>query len=70
MLYVIERRQVPENCSTCLYGPNAVGYGGKPVNRMGCAHADRQGDFMHYMLLGRRCPSYYLDPNRFERYIF
>lgn len=68
MAYVVEHKCVPENCSTCLYGPNAVGYGGKPVGRIGCAHADRQKDFMLYgMGFKWPCPSFWLDQNRFER---
>ena len=68
MIQVYERKWVPENCKTCLYGPCAVGWDGKPVNRRGCAHADRQWDWMQYMLgvIGP-CPSFWLDQNRFER---
>ena len=53
---VIVRKQVPENCSTCLYWnfPH------------GCCHADRQKDWMVYKLSCRRCPSWWLD-HRFER---
>lgn len=57
-MIVIEKRDVPENCTTCLYGrPN------------GCAHADRQRDWMRYRVwMGlERCPSWWLDQNRFER---
>lgn len=58
MIQVIERKTVPANCSTCLYGPNAVGWDGKPVGRIGCAHADRQNDWMLYgMGLKGPCPS-------------
>lgn len=68
MIHVIERKCIPENCKSCLYGPNAVGYDGKPVGRMGCANADRQGDSMLYLMgLKWPCPSYWLDQNRFER---
>ena len=68
MIYVTERKRVPEDRSTCLYGPNAVGYDGRPVARMGCGHADRQRDFMMYMLgFKQNCPSYWLDQNRYER---
>ena len=65
--YVYERKCVPENCSTCLYGPNAIGYDGRIVRRMGCCHADRQKDWMIYAIFGASCPSYWLDQNRFER---
>lgn len=68
MFYVTERKCIPENCSTCLYGPNAVGYDGRPIGRIGCAHADRQSDWMKYAIFGADCPSYWLDQNRFERW--
>ena len=32
-MWVTERKEVPENCSTCLYGPNAIGWNGKPGPR-------------------------------------
>ena len=67
MVRVVEYKDVPETCSTCLYGPNAIGYNGKPLNRMGCAHADRQRDWMMYFIYGSRCPSFWLDQNRFRR---
>ena len=68
MIYVYEKKSVQENCATCFYGPNAVGYDGKPVNRMGCAHADRQCDSMLYLMgLKNNCPSFWLDQARFER---
>lgn len=67
MAYVYERKQIPENCSTCLYGPNAVGYDGKSVRSFGCGHANRQGDWMKYAIYGGDCPSYWIDHNRFER---
>lgn len=68
MIKVIERKSVPEDCSTCLYGPNAVGYDGKFLTRIGCAHADRQGDSMLYLMgLKSNCPSFWLDQNRFNR---
>lgn len=57
-MIVIEKKDVPENCATCLYGrPN------------GCAHADRQRDWMHYRMWNglEQCPSWWLDQNRFER---
>lgn len=54
MIKVIEKKEVPENCSTCLYGRG-----------LGCGHADRKQDWMRYALLGN-CPSYWLDQNRFE----
>lgn len=56
MIEVYETKKIPENCSTCLYGKG-----------FGCAHADRQKDWMNYALLGCRCPSYWLDQNRFRR---
>ena len=56
MIEVFEKKQVPENCSTCLYGRGVY-----------CAHADRQKDFLHYMLTGENCPSYWLDQHRFVR---
>lgn len=65
---VQERKRIPENCSTCLYGPNALDYDGKPINRLGCGHADRQHDFTFYMMFGAargRCPSFWLDQNRY-----
>lgn len=68
MPIVYESKRVPCNCSTCLYGPNALDYNGKPVNRMGCAHADRQQDYMFYMMFGAArgvCPSFWLDQHRF-----
>ncbi len=68
MIQVIERKNVPENCSTCLYGPNSLGWDGKPSRIACCGHADRQGDWMLYMMgLKANCPSYWLDQNRFER---
>lgn len=38
-----------------------------PLN--GCAHADRQRDWMHYRMWNglEQCPSWWLDQNRFER---
>ena len=67
-MIVYEKKSVPENCSTCLYGPNSVGWDGTPVRRMGCGNANRQGDWMLYMMgLKCSCPSYWLDQNRFER---
>ena len=67
MAKVREIRTVQEGCRTCFYGPNAIGYNGKSVNRLGCAHADRQRDWMKYAMFGGLCPSYWLDQNRFER---
>lgn len=67
MVEVCIKKNVPENCSTCLYGPNAVGWDGKPIRRLGCAHADRQKDWMHYALIKSGCPSFWLDQNRFQR---
>jgi hypothetical protein len=34
---------------------------------VGCAHADRQNDWMYRRLMGLPCPSYWLDQNRFRR---
>ena len=69
MIEVIERKCIPENCSTCLYGPNAIGWNGKPVRIIGCGHADRQGDWMLYSMgLKTHCPSFWLDPARFQRF--
>lgn len=66
-MWVTERKEIPENCSTCLYGPNAVGWDGKPVGRLGCAHADRQQDSMVYLMgLKSQCPSYWPDQNRYD----
>lgn len=56
MAYVYEKKEVPENCSTCLY-LRAIG--------VGCAHADRQKDHLRYVLFGN-CPSWWLDHRRFE----
>ena len=70
MPIVFEKKVVPSNCGTCLYGPNALDCYGKPVKRMGCAHADRQDDFMFYMMFGASrgvCPSFWLDQHRFEQ---
>lgn len=67
MIEVIERKRVPENCSTCLYGPNARGYNGQFVRFAGCGHADRKDDWPIYAFGIRHCPSYWLDQNRFER---
>lgn len=66
MIEVYEKKKVPQNCATCLYGPNAIAYNGKPIGRMGCGHADRKGDWMKYGLFGG-CPSYWLDQNRFSQ---
>lgn len=57
MAWVYEKKQIPENCSTCLYGHGGSG---------GCAHADRQADWLKYALFGG-CPSYWLDQHRFTR---
>lgn len=56
MLEVFEIKQVPENCTTCIYGRTA-----------GCGHANRQSDWMRFALKGEGCPSYWLDHNRFMR---
>lgn len=55
MIEVYEKKKVPEDCSTCLYGRS-----------YGCAHADRQKDWPLYRM-GRICPSFWLDQNRFQR---
>lgn len=68
MIEVTERKRVCENCSTCLYGPKAVGWNGERVRYAGCGHADRQNDWpMYAMGMRGQCPSYWLDQNRFER---
>lgn len=67
MAVVYEKKQVPENCSTCLYGPNALRYDGKPVGRIGCGNANMQNGWMRYAMLGVGCAHYWLDQNRFER---
>lgn len=58
MARVIVTQEVPENCSTCLYG-----------KIYGCAHADRQKDWTYYRMWRglKPCPSWWLDQNRFER---
>ena len=67
MIQVYERKFIPENCSTCLYGPNAIGWNGEPVGRIGCSHADRQKDWMLYSYgLKGICPSFWIDQNRFD----
>lgn len=57
-MLVIEKRDVPEGCTTCLY-----------YRFNGWANADRQKDWMHYRVLKglEQCPSWWLDQNRFER---
>ena len=52
---VYEKKEVPRNCSTCLYGRG-----------WGCGHADRQKDWMKIAMFGMHCPSYWLDQHRFE----
>lgn len=59
---------VVDGFTPCLYGPNAVGWNGKPVGRIGCAHAGRQDDWLLYAMgLKGSCPSFWLDQNRFQR---
>lgn len=48
MILVKEKKRVPENCSTCLYSPNAIGWDGNPVGGFGCGCADRRNDWMRY----------------------
>lgn len=67
MILVKEKKRVPENCSTCLYGPNAIGWDGNPVRGISCGCADRRNDWMRYAIYGAPCPSFWLDQNRFER---
>lgn len=67
MIDVYEKKCIPMDCITCLYGPNAVGWDGKAVRRLGCGHADRQDDWTFYMIRRQACPSYWLDQNRFQR---
>lgn len=55
MKEVYVKKQVPENCSTCLYFMGTH-----------CSHASRQQDWLKYGLLGAGCPSYWLDQHRFE----
>lgn len=57
-MLVIEKKDVPEDCTTCLY-----------CRLNGCANADRQKDWMHYRVWKglEQCPSWWLDQNRFER---
>ena len=56
---VYEKKEVPRNCSTCLYFKNYK-----------CGHADRKEDLLAYIMfgemLGEDCPSYWLDQHRFE----
>lgn len=59
MIEVYETKKIPENCSTCLYKSS--------ITPFGCAHADRQNDWFKYAMLGYGCPSYWMDPNRFQR---
>ena len=56
MIEVYKTEKVPENCSTCLYG---IGFG--------CGNANRQKDWMRFMWLGIKCPSYCLDQNRYKK---
>lgn len=68
LINVIKVEHVPENCQTCFYGPNALDYNGKPIVRLGCAHADRQKDSILYLIgLKSGFPSYWLDHTRYER---
>lgn len=57
-MLVIEKKDVPEDCTTCLY-----------YRFYGCANADRQKDWMHYRVWKglEQCPSWWLDQNRFDR---
>ena len=55
MIECYDKKQVPENCSTCLYG-----------TVFGCSNANRQKDWMKYEIIGMGCPSYWLDQHRFE----
>lgn len=55
---VYERKEIPCNCSTCLY---------QSKNGWGCAHADRQDDALKISLFNLDCPSWELDNSRFER---
>lgn len=54
MIKVYEVKEVPENCSTCLYGRG-----------FGCSHAGRQKDWMLWGIRGYGCPSFWLDQERF-----
>ena len=52
---VYEIHQVPENCSTCLYGRG-----------IGCGNANvKSGEWMLYIYGLRKCPHYWLDQHRF-----
>lgn len=48
-MLVIEKKDVPEDCTTCLY-----------CRFNGCANADRQKDWMHYRVWKglEQCPSW------------
>ena len=54
MKEVYKSERIPENCSTCLYGTG-----------WGCSHADRQKDWMFYGMYGAKCPSYWLNQNKY-----
>ena len=56
MTTVYVKKEVPENCSTCLY-----------FTGMGCAHADRENDWLKYAMLGFGCPSYWLNQHKYKR---
>jgi hypothetical protein len=60
MIEVYKTEKVPENCSTCLYFSDKTLMGG-------CAHADRQKDWLRYALLGCGCPSYWLNQHKYRR---
>lgn len=51
---VLTRAKVPRNCGTCLYN-----------RAYGCAHADRQKDYMKYLMYGAHCPSYWLNQHKY-----
>lgn len=56
MIEVFEKKYVPEDCSTCLYGCE-----------FGCENANMQSGWLAYRIMGIRCPHYWLDQHRFER---
>lgn len=63
-MYVSKRVNIPEDCTTCLYGPNSLDWRGQPVNRCGCAHSGHQTDYIYRRLTGF-CPDWWLDQHRF-----
>lgn len=60
MIDVYEIKQVPENCTTCLFGNTNSFF-------FSCSCADRQHDYLYYKIHGN-CPSYWLDQHKYVRY--